>query len=60
MTVYAHTSHWLINLLYAGPLVAVVFLLIRGWLRHRGAPEVTDGEPPPGEDGAGPPDRATD
>lgn len=60
MTVYAHASHWLINVLYAVPILAVVFLLVRDRLRHRGEPEVTDGEQSPGEDGSEPPARATD
>lgn len=60
MIVYAHTGHWLINVLYAAPLVAVVVLLVRDRLRHRAVREVSDPEPSFGDDGAEARGRATD
>lgn len=36
MTVPAHAGHWLINLLYAAPVIGLVGLFLWDRLRHRG------------------------
>lgn len=36
MTVVAHAGHWLINLLYAAPVIGLVGLLLWDRFRHRG------------------------
>jgi hypothetical protein len=36
MLVLAHAGHWLANVLYAAPLVALAVAMGVGWLRDRG------------------------
>jgi hypothetical protein len=33
--IYAHAGHWLVNLLYAAPLLFVVAIIVRDRLRQR-------------------------
>ena len=32
----AHAGHWLLNLIYALPLIMVIVLIVRDRLKHRG------------------------
>jgi hypothetical protein len=36
MTVVAHVGHWLVNVLYALPIVALLVVLIWDRIKHRG------------------------
>jgi hypothetical protein len=33
--IYAHAGHWLVNLLYAAPLLFVIAIIVRDRLRQR-------------------------
>ena len=35
----AHAGHWLINLIYAAPLLIVIAIIVRDKLKHRGDDE---------------------
>jgi hypothetical protein len=41
----AHAGHWIANLLYAAPLVAVIAIIVRDRLRQRGG-ETEAPDPP--------------
>jgi hypothetical protein len=48
MIVLAHAGHWLINLLYAAPILALIVLLVRDRIKHRSErdeEDLADGEP---------------
>lgn len=50
MTTFAHAGHWALNLLYVGPVMAVVVLIVIDRIKYRRAraEEAAEGAPQSG------------